>query len=253
MFVVNESNPAKVDTYMSYIGEISLGDAAPEDTQPLGEGILFDFDSYSPELDKSGWPNDTSSGAQPDKIVAEIAEGKGIDGSSALAITRKNFGGSNSENNAEVRITLENPGLLGDNKYVRVWMDLSGDSVKVDFRKAAFGLITNNYTDLPFNTDEKDTPTSFWYMAEGSSKWVKMNHGDDGCFGAQQSSSVKGYKGWFAFPISNMPQRSTQATLGEDSYITHFYMYFCLADASMKGQCVYLDNIELVKDYTVFD
>jgi len=215
--------------------------------------VILDFDSYTPDLDKSSWPNDVSAAAEPDKIVAEIAEGKGLDGTDALCVTRKNFASSHTGNNAEVRMTMENPGLLGDNKYVRVWMDLTGDTAKVDFRKACFGLIENNVTLIPYGTDEKDTPSPFWYLAEGGTEWKKMNHGNDGCFGQAENSSVKGLKGWFAFPIENMLKRGTLAQLKEDSYITHVYFYFCLASSEMKNNPVYLDNISLVKDYTVFD
>ena len=132
-------------------------------------------------------------------------------------------------------------------------MDLTGDSTAVDFRKACFGLIENNNTALHYSTDEKDTPTPFWYLPDGETEWKKMSHGGDGCFGEQQDSSVKGLKGWFAFPVENMLKYGALTELDENSYITHVYMYYCLASANMKNNRVYIDDISLVKDYKVFD
>ena len=74
-------------------------------------------------------------------------------------------------------------------------MDFTGDTTEVDFRKAAFGMIVGNKTVIPYNTDEKDTLSVFWYLADGSTTWKRMSHGNDGCFGDQQNSSVKGFKG----------------------------------------------------------
>ena len=254
VFLIKESDPSDVQTYMSYVDESKMGiDSTPVDADPIPEGVILDFDSYTPELDKSGWPNDTSNGAKPDQIIAEISADRGLDGTAALAVSRKNFGSNNTENNAEVRVTMENAGLLGDSKYVRVWMDLTGDTTEVDFRKACFGLIENNLTVLPYGTDEKDTPSPFWYLADGGTEWKKMSHGGDGCFGQAEGSSVKGLKGWFAFPIENMLKRGALTQLDKDSYITHVYFYYCLSAANMKNNCVYIDNISLVKDYKVFE
>lgn len=254
VFVVKESDPSDVQTYMSYVDEARMGmEKAVIDADPIPEGVVLNFDSYTPEFDKTGWPNDTSAAAQVDQIIAEIAEDRGLDGTKALAVSRKNFGSGNTANNTEVRITLETPGLLGDNQYVRLWMDLTGDGTAVDFRKACFGLIENNNTVLHYSTDEKDTPSPFWYLPDGENEWKKMSHGDDGCFGEQQSSSVKGLKGWFAFPVENMLKYGALTKLDKDSYITHVYMYYCLASANMKNNRVYIDDISLVKDYKVFD
>ncbi|MBQ8333716.1 MAG: hypothetical protein IJX93_08085 [Clostridia bacterium] len=254
VFLIKESDPSDVQTYMSYVDEEKMGvSLTPVDADPIPEGVVLDFDSYAPEMDWCGWSNDTSDAAEVDKIVVKTAEDRGLDGTSALAITRQNYGSSNTANNAEVRIPLETPGLLGDAKYIRVWMDFTGDNVAVDFRKAAFGVVVNGKTVLPYNTDEKDTPSPFWYLADGSTEWKRMSHGNDGCFGQQQDSSVKGFKGWFAFPVENMLERGSLDALAEDSYITHVYLYWCLSAANMKNNCVYIDNISFVKDYKVFD
>lgn len=254
VFVVKESDPSDVQTYMSYVDEARMGmETAVIDADPIPEGVILDFDSYEPELDWCGWANDTSSAAEVDKIIVEIADDRGLDGTKALAVSRKNYSSSNTGNNAEVRMALETPGLLGDSKYIRVWMDLTGDSTEVDFRKAAFGVVVNNVGHIPYNTDEKDTPSPFWYLPDGGTEWKKMSHGNDGCFGKAEGSSVRGLKGWFAFPVENMLKRGALTQLDEDSCITHVYLYYCLASAEMKANRVYIDNISLVKDYKVFE
>ena len=80
-----------------------------------------------------------------------------------------------------------------------------------------------------------------------------MSHGSDGCFGAQQDSSVKGFKGWLAFPVENMLRRGTLDELTESSCVTGVYFYYCFSSREMAGQSAYLDEIALVADYTDFN
>ena len=256
VFVVREEDPAEIRTYISYVDEnrMALSAADPAEAEPFPSGtVLLDFEAYKPEAASCGWDNDFSEEAETDRIVAEISAGRGLNGTEALGVTRKNFSSSTYGNNAEVKIPLETPGLLGDNLYLRVWMDLSGGSVPVDFRKACFGLIADNLNFSPYRTDEKDRPSPFWYLPEGGTEWEEMSHGGDGCFGAAQDSSVKGLKGWFAFPVENMLKRSTLDRLKPTDRITGVYFYFCLASSEMRGNKVYLDEISLTEDYEVFD
>jgi len=255
MFVVNEKDPSDVQTYMSYVNaayeEPSSG-LAVTDADPFPSGkVLLDFDSYTPELSTSGWNNDVSDAAATDQIAADLVENCGMDGTGALGVTRNNFADNTSGNNAEVRISLETPGTPGNNKYLRVWMDLTGDGTAVDFRKACFGFLENNRIASPYRTDDLDSPSPFYYLADGETSWKTMKHGGDGCFGQAEGSSVKGFCGWFAFPIENMLQGSTAPS--SDTVITDIYFYYCLSQASMAGNHIYLDNIALVEDYTVFD
>lgn len=254
VIVVREENPSEITTYISYLDESKMQrEEEILNRTPLTPGVALDFESYEPELHISGWNNDVSEAAYVDQIQVSVTEGRGKDGSKALAATRTEFHDVYTGDNAEITWTLENPGLLGDCQYVRVWMDLSGDATKIDFRKACFGLIENGVNALPYNTDDCDTPTPFYYLAEGSNEWTTMSHGSDGCFGQAESASVRGLKGWFAFPISNMYKRGTGATLTENSYITGIYLYFCLNSSKMAGEKFYIDDCAIVKDYTVFD
>jgi hypothetical protein len=51
-------------------------------------------------------------------------------------------------------------------------------------------------------------------MADGTSEWVEMKHGDDGCFGSGQNGSMLGYKGYFALPVQDFLQGSGKGPLG---------------------------------------
>ena len=153
---------------------------------------------------------------------------------------------TNSGSNLEVKWKLDTPGTIGENEYLMVWMDLATNDL--DFRKASFGLIANNVVGAPYTTDDHDTPSEFYYKADGTNSWVKMSTGKDGCIGAGDSCSVKGFKGWFAFPLKYMLKDT--ASIKEDTVITGVYFYMCLASSEMVGKYVYLDNVTLVKDYT---
>lgn len=250
VFVIREDDPGEIETHISYVDESRMENAAiAVNADPLPGGVVLDFDAYEPKIEKCGWDNNYNDDALVDKITVEIGDGRGPDGSKALGVGRLNFGDTTQSNNAEVKIPLENPGLLGDLKYLRVWMDLTGDGTPIDFRKACFGLIVNDMALMPYRTDDKDTPTPFWYLPEGETEWRRMSHGGDGCFGAQQDSSVRGYRGWFAFPVEHMLKRSTLEPLKDSSCVTGVYFYYCLNAAAMKGHPVWLDDIALVRDY----
>ncbi|MBR5366678.1 MAG: metallophosphoesterase family protein [Clostridia bacterium] len=253
VFMIREDDPADVRTYMSYVDERRMEDtAAYAETGPLPGGVLLDFETYEPEIEKCGWDNNYNENAFVDQITVEIADGRGVNGSRALGVGRLNFGDSPTANNAEVKIPLETPGTLGELRYLRVWMDLRGEGTPIDFRKACFGLIVNDMYLMPYRTDDLDSPSPFWFLSDSGTEWKEMSHGGDGCFGRDQDSSVRGLRGWFAFPVENMLKRSTLDPLTDASCVTGVYFYYCLSSAEMAGQSVYLDEISLVTDYTDF-
>ena len=247
VFIAHEDG-SEIETYMTYLHE-RKPDIPPETAVIFQNSVILDFDSYTPEFVLTGFKDNLTEEAHPNEILAGISAGRGQDGGKALSVTREKYYGQAGSDNFEVKMILEKPGRLGTNKYLKVWMDLTGDTAPIDFRKANFGLIVNNRLSRAYCTDVLDEPSDFFYKADGSDEWVQMSHGDDGCFGTAQGSSVKGLKGWFAFPVQNMPQYGTKARLTENSVITGVYFFGCLSDASMAGQHIYLDNISLVEDY----
>ncbi|MBR5313771.1 MAG: metallophosphoesterase family protein [Clostridia bacterium] len=254
MFVIRADDPCNPETYMSYIDESRMEPVlSAEDAGPLSAGVLLDFDADEPELSFSGWNNNVSAEAETDGIAVEILDQRGLDGTRALGVTRHNFADNTYGNNAEVRISLETPGLLGENRYLRIWMDLTGETAEIDFRKASFGVVENYRVRQPYRTDDNDTPTPFYYLPADGTEWQTMKHGGDGCFGQAEGSSVRGLRGWFAFPLESMLQAETGAPLTPDTCITDIYFYYCLSDENMKGNFVILDDIALTGDYTVFD
>ena len=234
VFVLNEENPADMDTYVSYLFE---EEESPD--LPALSGVVADFEGDAPDFTVQGWNGESNNGG-----MAEVAAGKGKDGSNALAAYRSAWAGSN---NTEIIWDIPQPGRVGENKYLVVWMDLSANDV--DFRKASFGVLANNVNANPYRTDNYDEPSPFYYKAEGSDEWVTMSMGDDGCFGAEQDSSVLGYKGWFAFPLEYMT-RSGGVTVTANTAITGLYFYFSPKESSYMNKPVYIDNIQLAEDYT---
>lgn len=248
VFVLQQDQPDKIETYISYIHEKT---PAPDlsDAGVLESGSGSDFENEIPEFTVSGFDNDTSEAAKVSEISVKAADGIGYNGSTGLAVTRTKWNGSNAGNNAEFKWVLPEYGKLGENGYVRVWMDLSTNGI--DFRKAGFGVVAEYAENSPYRTDDYDTPSPFYYLAEGSDEWVTLSTGGDGCFGKGDGQSVQGYKGWFAFPVRYM--RSGSKALTSDSVITGFYFYFCLASEEMAGKEIYIDEVTLVKDYTLFE
>ena len=140
--------------------------------------------------------------------------------------------------------------------YLRVWVDFTD----VEFRKANFGLVSPT-GDL-YTTDESDYVPDlyFYYLAEGSDEWVEYKHGGDGCFGKEQSTPVKGFKGWMAFPVKDFTYRygtGSGTGTGGEAYplneIAGVYMFWNYAGSTTSGTKFVLDELQLVEDYTVFE
>ena len=124
-----------------------------------------------------------------------------------------------------------------------VWVDFSN----VEFRKACFGLLTNDGNSCPYRTDDHDSRSSFYYLADGTSEWVTLSHGGDGCFGTGDSGSqgMKGKKGYLALPIEYFKEGSR--VMNAETLVTGLYMYADVNDGA--GKPYYLDNVMLVTDY----
>lgn len=200
------------------------------------------------------WVGSWDSGSRIDASRAQITDGRGYNGSKALALWedgKENQGlylYASSENN--------NLNSFTGAKHLRVWMDLSG----VDFRKANFGVF--DYDGNLFTTDECDGYSGlyFRYLPDGSDRWEEYEHGSDGCFGSDQNSSVAGFKGWFAFPVSDFTIRANAnpggLAVGDScslSEVNGVYMFWDYDDSVGQGTKFYLDEISFVEDYTVFD
>jgi len=184
----------------------------------------------------------------------ELLENGGYNNSKALAVW------SDGRDNQGLYIfgTAENHNVTSfpSTKYLRVWVDFTD----LEFRKANFGLIAPT-GDL-YTTDESDNVPNleFYYLAEGSTEWATYKHGADGCFGLEQASSVKGFKGWMAFPVKDFTYRygtgSGAGSAGEAYPFTDIagvYMFWNYAGSTTSGTKFILDEIQLVEDYTVFE
>lgn len=243
VLVIKENDLSNIETYMSYVAER----VEPEAAEPYESGKTYDFEGEAPEFTVTSYPYATVPEAYVAEIKTDIVEGVGVNGSKALAVTRTAYHDAKKGQNIEIRWDLDRPGTIGSNKYMMVWLDLATNGI--EFRKASIGLIKNGVNTSYFTTDNMDTPTEFYYKADGSDTWITLKTGKDGCFGAGDGSPVKEYKGWFAFPIENMLHSSTGEKIKEDDVITGLFFYMSLYDQSMIGKYTYVDNFMLVENY----
>lgn len=221
---------------------------------------VTDFENVSELTKSSGTPaydgkisGDVFAGqwdgnASNSDCVVKIAEGKGFNGSKAMSVTKTGV----PENRSWYLFTTSTNKFtdeFDDTKYLRVWVDFTG----IDFRKACFGLVDS--AGKLYSTDDLDNNSDlqFYYLAEGSSAWKTYRHGNDGCFGAAQDSSVKNFKGWLAFPTNDFAIRGGGGNRFGGNNITGIYMYFDFSDSSMCGKEFYIDEISLVADYKTFE
>ena len=235
VFDLNLTTIDDVKTYVTYVIErISSDDFDSADTNTS----LIDFDNVKPsEVVCEGYDGGTLGGS----LTAQVTDNKGANGSDALEVIRS----AGANNNSEVNILLDRElwAKVGENQYLIVWMDLTN----VDFRKACFGILPNGTTAGPYRTDDNDTVTQFYYLADGATEWTTMSHGSDGCFGTAQSSPMKGLKGYFAFKLTDMKNGGTY--LNADTLVTGVYMYLDLASGDYSGKPFYIDDISIVADY----
>ena len=215
----------------------------------LGGNPVYAFDDAA-----DVWVGEWSGGGTTaDTVTAEIAEGAGFNGSKALKVQS-----SGHENVGLYLFATADNGIVTDHTgaaYLRVWADFS----EVDFRKANFGTTDSTYS--LFSTDEVDTnwECKYYFSADGAN-WEEYVHGDDGCFGTAQAGTVYGMKGWFAFPVADFTIRSNanweaydEQTPANPADISGVYLFWDYDDATAAETPFYLDNLEFVADYKVFD
>ncbi len=195
---------------------------------------------------------DSNSGNSNSKF--ELAQGKGYDGSAALGL----WSTDDQNQGAYIFATESNKNTKAypEITYLRVWVDFS----EVSMRKANFGLVSSDGT--LYTTDEGDgrTDQAFWYLPEGETEWKRYFHGTDGCFGSDQNSSVRGFKGWMAFPVKDFLCRTgTGSGQGRDgasyneSTTVGIYFFWDYENSSYVGEKFYIDEIHIVEDYRVFE
>lgn len=209
--------------------------------------------AYGGGIDGDVFVGDWASGSLLTESGFALTEG-GFQGSKALSV----WSDSSDNQGLYIFATEENGNVTAypSAKYLRVWVDFTN----VDFRKANFGLVSP--TGNLYTTDESDYAPElyFYYMAEGTDSWVQYSHGGDGCFGTEQASSVKNFKGWLAFPVKDFTYRggtgNGTGTAGESyplNEIAGVYMFWDYSNDSLIGNKFLLDEIQLVEDYTVFE
>lgn len=233
---------------------------------PVSAKLFTDFDSYASftaggnPIYNSEEPADYWVGAwDSGELLAEsgiaIEDGKGYNGTKALALWED----GTSNQGCYLFVTPANgiPSDYSGSVYLRVWMDLTN----IGFRKANFG-VSDSKNNL-YTTDEENANAAEWpfyYCPDGGTAWETYLHGGDGCFGDAQDSDVAGFKGWFAFPVSDFVIRenanwdalepNTPAPMND---VKCAYLFWDYSEYLTGGDKFYIDQIEFVTDYTVFE
>ena len=225
VFDLNEKTVTNIPTYVSYIIER----INPDDFGTYDKNIVIEnFEGVAPTFVNTGYDSTALSGS----VTTNIVDGK-------LVITRSATG------NFEVNISFakDKYGKLGENSYLKVYVDFTN----VDFRKACFGILSSDGA-VPYRTDDHDTSSPFYYLADGSDEWVEMKHGGDGCFGTAQYGSVKGLKGYLALPTQYFKQGSSAANA--DTLVTGIYFYGDISSTTYANCEFILDEFAFVDDYS---
>lgn len=228
-----------ITTYMTYDKPIDL---------PYSDIAKVDFETATKIAQKAG----ESHMPLVSDFEILMAPGKGVNGSTALSIKLlRDSHGSSAGSWSTGYLSVDLPALsyVGTNRYLRVWIDMTDVTTKLDFRKAAFGFYDLNGT--LYNADNKGQVTTFYALAEGDTEWKAMSTGTDGCFGLDQNSPMSGFKGWLAFPLEHIITENG-ATPSSDTVIAKIYIYHNIKDRSMLNQPFYLDDFEFVVDYKAF-
>ena len=233
VFDMNLSTIDNMPTYVSYINQKTSNiEAYDKDTS-----LEYTEDSIENAI-ISGFNSAALSGT----ATVTTSSDHGVNNSESLKIERS------ETSNFEFSFEITNKGKAGALKYLIVWADFSN----VEFRKACFGLISD-YQSV-FRTDDTDTPTPLYYLADGSTEWQTLSHGNDGCFGTGDpgSQAMKGKKGYFAAPLEYISKLGTGKYISADSEVFGFYFYGSLESGEYANIPFYIDSIMLVEDYTSF-
>ena len=245
VIVFDKNNEKNITTYMSYIGEHNGRINTP--LTALNSDVAADFEKDT-DYFVSAYYGSREDYERYYELKHGIFEGKGVGGSAAFGVTREAYNENYSQNTIECNITLNTSGSIGNNKYVKVWLDLSGENTAIDFGKATVGVVVDKQRGAPHVTGSLALNSEFYYLADGSGTW-KTYSMNDGAFGKDEGVSVEGMKGYFVFSLDDMFQTYTQTPVGENDRITGFYILFTLADESMVGEYVYIDNISFVETF----
>ncbi len=265
VITLQESDPSHIETYMSYLNIPTLKDL--DSIPSLKPGILQDFSNANIHFNLQSLNSKCNPEQNLGQLEAKIVTGRGINGSAALAFTRHSTPGEPSafSRNIELKIDLSTFGKLGNIKYLRFWMDLTGNDGRTPLLPltAAAGLITdyNYHWIADFNTDYGPGYTDFYYLPENGTDWQTYTMTIDGCYGVVGTMAeldhepLRGAKGWFAFPVESMLQAPTGIPLSKDNIVTTAYIYYSLDYKNHPehyGEYVFIDDIALVEDYKVF-
>lgn len=204
------------------------------DTENVADG-QYNIDCYD-------WTDSLTGGKM------QIVDGKGVNASAALGISRTETG------NIWSLLYTDEISIAGT-EYLTLWVDFTG----VDFRKACFGVIGSAEDGHTlYRTDEADVKDvidcPFFMLKDGN--WVEFKHGGDGCFGTAQDTPMLDFKGYIAVPLNTFypwDGGRSEAIDPETTKISGIFFYFDYDSADYAGKEFYFDRIAFVDNYNDAD
>ena len=251
VFVFNEAQPDNFNTYMSYTCERKADYTLP--TTPITSGTVQNFESSDIGLDITAIGCSREDYQRYYQIKYDIFKDKGVGGSSAFGVTRTEYSTTPSQNTVECRISLDNIGTVGSNKYLRVWLDLRGDTAAVDLGKMSLGVCVDRQACAPHTTTSLGGSVTYYYLADGSDTWITLTADQNGYIGADAGVSLEGLCGWFAVELDDLYQPYFKKMLTSTDCVTDMFIFFTPANETVTNQYIYIDDVSLVENYTQFN
>lgn len=251
VFIFNEAEPDTFKTYMSYTCERNEDYTLP--STAIASGTAQNFEGDGVRLDVTAIECSREDYQKYDQIKYDIFEDKGVNGSSAFGVTRTGYSSTPSQNTVECRISLDNIGTVGSNRYLRVWLDLRGDTTAVDLGKMSLGVCVDRQACAPHTTTSLGGAVTYYYLAEGSDTWTTLTADQNGYIGTDAGVSLEGLCGWFAVELDDLYQPYFRKMLTSSDCVTDMFIFFTQANESMTGQYIYIDDIAFVENYTDFN
>lgn len=238
-----------LDEYGKVYAEGGTPDPLPDTSPDIPAGI---------DLPTGAVILDCETGETPDTYIYkartaptfEYVDGKGVNGSRALAVTKTGDGQYDNPDIGRIdncmMYVYGDSVNIGNSKYFMVWLDLSDD---IDFRSASLGFSTPD--DFGYDPDNNDgrTDIPLYMLPDGSDEWVNANLYDDGCFGTDQLCSVANFRGWLALPLDEMLADADGSVVPANTVVNTLYMFFDFDSLEMEGKTFYIDHACFVEDY----
>ncbi len=139
-------------------------------------------------------------------------------------------------------VSLDSVTEIGKTRYLRMWVDFP----RLISARPASVLWEPTEQSIPPTTRTRREPI-FYYLAEGQERWKTYRNGGDGCSRRTRGASVKGFKGFMAFPVTTLSLPT------EPPHLRDSGQGKCICSSTIRtypcSERLYLDEIGLVSQF----